>query len=266
MLNYFRLWSFLGSAPPDAHNCCPGQALHTAERGTIENFVWYCLNSREAMTVYAALLDGGLRRVSGEQTANMWTRQWRSFPFTFKSDQDQILSSASPETFRTWLFVATRIKRGSYYQFSLPHLYISLWESRGSVQYFLNLGVNGLRDDHFAYSLEILAPISWFSVSFLIAKHLPSSQSLTPEAITLSKAKKFDLICKKESLLFQTSIIVVIHPFCRSFGRIPHVWEPERTLKRGCNSSMRWQNWGMSNGNSIWSDRLHSVVNLLRNE
>ena len=54
-------------------------------------------------------------------------------PFTPKSNQCQISPAASPEILChslgiTWLFVAYADKRWLYYQFSLPHLYISLYQ------------------------------------------------------------------------------------------------------------------------------------------
>ena len=54
-------------------------------------------------------------------------------PFTPESDQFQISPAASPEilhhtVWRTWLFIAYSDERWLYYQFSLPHLYISLYE------------------------------------------------------------------------------------------------------------------------------------------
>ena len=53
-------------------------------------------------------------------------------PFTPKSDQFQISPAASPEIshhtgWRTWFFRAYSDGRWLYYQFSLSHLYISLW-------------------------------------------------------------------------------------------------------------------------------------------
>ena len=66
-------------------------------------------------------------------------------PFTPKSDQCQISPAASPEILyitvrRTWLFIAYSDERWLYYyQFSLPHLYISRQEV-GRI-YFLNLVV-----------------------------------------------------------------------------------------------------------------------------
>ena len=53
------------------------------------------------------------------------------YPFTPKSDQCQISPAASPEIehhtqWRTWLFITYSEERWLYYQFSLPHLYVSL--------------------------------------------------------------------------------------------------------------------------------------------
>ena len=52
-------------------------------------------------------------------------------PVTPRSDQFQISPSASPEilhhtVWRTWLFIAYSDERLSYWQFSLPHSYITL--------------------------------------------------------------------------------------------------------------------------------------------
>ena len=63
-------------------------------------------------------------------------------PFTPKSDQFQISPAASPEiwhhtVWRTWLFIAYSDERWFYYQFSLPHLYISLWEGWENVLFEL---------------------------------------------------------------------------------------------------------------------------------
>ena len=64
-------------------------------------------------------------------------RSHRLNPFTPNGDQFQISPSASPEilhhiVWRIWLFIAYSDERWSCYQFSLPHLYISLlkgWEN-----------------------------------------------------------------------------------------------------------------------------------------
>ena len=50
--------------------------------------------------------------------------------------------AASPEISYTWLSIAYSDERWLYYQFSLPHIYISL--STFGTMYFLNLGVKGL--------------------------------------------------------------------------------------------------------------------------
>ena len=67
--------------------------------------------------------------------------------FSPKSDQFQISPAASPEilhhtVWRTWLFMAYSDERWLYYQFSLPHSYISL-EKVGRM-YLLSLRVKGL--------------------------------------------------------------------------------------------------------------------------
>ena len=65
-----------------------------------------------------------------------------------KCDLLQTPPAASPEllhhtVWRTWLFIAFSDERLSYYQFSLPHLYIAL-QIIGRV-YFLSSGVKGLK-------------------------------------------------------------------------------------------------------------------------
>ena len=67
--------------------------------------------------------------------------------FSPKSDQFKISPAASPEilhhtVWRTWLFIAYSDERWLYYQFSLPHSYISL-EKVGRM-YLLILRVKGL--------------------------------------------------------------------------------------------------------------------------
>ena len=68
-------------------------------------------------------------------------------PFTPKSDQCQISPLAlwpkilHHTVWRTWLFIAFSDEWWLYYQFSLPHSYVSL-EKVGRM-YFLNLGVTG---------------------------------------------------------------------------------------------------------------------------
>ena len=75
-----------------------------------------------------------------------WNKRWHG------SDQVQISPVASPvilhhTVWRTWLFIAyTQIERWFLYQFSLPHLYISL-EKVGRM-YFLKSGVKGLKRSH----------------------------------------------------------------------------------------------------------------------
>ena len=70
-------------------------------------------------------------------------------PFTPNSDQFQISPAASPEilhhaVWRIWLFIAQSDDKLLLYQFSLPHLNISL---KNFVRmYFLSLGVKGLKD------------------------------------------------------------------------------------------------------------------------
>ena len=67
--------------------------------------------------------------------------------FTPKSDQFQISPAVSPEVLhhtvcRTWLFIAYSDKRWLYYQFSLPHLYIFLYEGWENAS--LELGSEGV--------------------------------------------------------------------------------------------------------------------------
>ena len=55
-------------------------------------------------------------------------------PFTPKSGQFQICTAAPPEilhhtVWRIWLSIAYSDERWLYCQFSLPHLYISLWKA-----------------------------------------------------------------------------------------------------------------------------------------
>ena len=84
--------------------------------------------------------------IEGEQSN--WPGLGKSFnPFTPKSGQFQNSPAASPEiwrhtVWRTWLFMAYSDERWLYYQFSQPHIYISL--IRVGRMYFLNLGVRGL--------------------------------------------------------------------------------------------------------------------------
>ena len=68
-------------------------------------------------------------------------------PFNAKSDQSQIFPAASLEILhhtarRAWLFIVYSDKRLLYYQFSLPHLYISP-ETGWDKAFFVNLGVKG---------------------------------------------------------------------------------------------------------------------------
>ena len=56
-------------------------------------------------------------------------------PFTPKSDQSNSSPAASPAilhntVWRIWLFIACSDERWLYYQFSLSHAYICLWEGR----------------------------------------------------------------------------------------------------------------------------------------
>ena len=103
-----------------------------ALRVTLEVLHWMCDSSGcEIIWARGTLVSKGVSFL-----AKSFTR-WIGCinPFTPKSDQCQISPAASPEilhhtVWRTWHFIAYLDARWLYYQFSLPHLYVSLRSER----------------------------------------------------------------------------------------------------------------------------------------
>ena len=104
--------------------------------------------SRQKSTVRHYCISLAIRAI---WKSNGWNRKrdidWWSFlhlnEFHFRSGQFQISLVASPEiwhhtVWRTWLFIVYSDERWLYYQFSQPHLYISI--QKVGRMYFFELG------------------------------------------------------------------------------------------------------------------------------
>ena len=145
----------------ESANCSPPDVLLTwwTLRGWWWRRLWHCgvrhslATSFDASPCRRLYNQGGSHGRIPAAVPAMWPQRWSSLccglwllqevcwelqgrkpginPFTPKSDQCQISPAASPKilhhtVWRTWLFIVYSDERWLYYQFSLPHLYISL--------------------------------------------------------------------------------------------------------------------------------------------